>query len=73
MQEMGSYKKYNSQSVSELTQKQDIIKTRNGLDVWEVWTYNNKGNITDIRYYAKDITGGKTIRLGKNDFLYLIN
>lgn len=65
-------KRYNTQLDSTLAQMQQPIETRNGLYVWEVWTYTNEGTITDIRFYTEDINGGNTMRISKNDFLNLV-
>ena len=69
---MKAPERYNTQTDSTLAQMQQPVETRNGLYVWETWTYNNEGTITDIRFYAEDVNGGNTMRISRNDFLDLI-
>ena len=64
--------RYNNQKDNTLSQMQKPFETKNGLFVWETWTYNNKGVITDIRYYAEDSNGGNTMRLTQSNYLHLL-
>lgn len=66
---MNALQRFNQQDENNVTM-QKPIETRNGLYVWEQWTYNND-NISDIRFYCEDIKGGKTFRLGVEDYLKL--
>jgi len=66
---MNALQRFNQQDENNVTM-QKPIETRNGLYVWEQWTYNGD-NISDIRFYCEDIKGGKTFRLGVEDYLKL--
>lgn len=54
-----------------MSQMQEPILTKSGLYIWENWTYNNEGNITDIRYFAEDKDGGKIFRISFENFLQM--
>jgi hypothetical protein len=71
MNKQNAYQRYQNQDQDNACM-QEPVKTRNGLYIWEHWTYKY-GNVTSIRYYAEDINGGNTMRLSKGDYLNLIN
>jgi len=64
--------RYNTQKHNTLAQMQEPKRTSNGLYVWEVWTYKDDGTITDIRHYAEEIEGGKTMRISAEDYFYFL-
>lgn len=65
---MNALQRYNNQNDSTLAQMQQPIETKSGLYIWEVWTYTDKGAITNIRFYAEDVNGGNTMRISAEDF-----
>ncbi|MCP4484323.1 MAG: hypothetical protein GY823_07180 [Flavobacteriaceae bacterium] len=66
---MNALERFNNQDDNKVTM-QKPIETRNGLYIWEQWTYDGD-NVSDIRFYSEDVNGGKTFRLGLEDFLKL--
>ena len=66
---MNALERFNSQDENNATM-QEPKETRNGLYIWEQWTYEGD-NISDIRFYCEDINGGKTYRLSLEDYLKL--
>jgi len=70
---MNAQNRYNAQKDNTLSQMQQPVETANGLYVWEVWTYNNSGTITNIRFYAEDVEGGTTMRISQEDYINFVN
>ncbi len=66
---MNALERFNNQDDNKVTM-QKPIETRNGLYIWEQWTYDGD-NVSDIRFYSEDVNGGKTFRIGLEDFLKL--
>ncbi len=66
---MNALERFNNQDENKVTM-QKPIETRNGLYIWEQWTYDGD-NVSDIRFYSEDVNGGKTFRIGLEDFLKL--
>jgi len=66
---MNALERFNKQDDNRVTM-QEPKETRNGFYIWEQWTYNGD-SISDIRYYCEDVNGGKTFRLGLEDYLKL--
>ena len=68
---MNAIEKYNRQSEDNATMQQPF-ETKNGLYVWESWTFG-KGQITDIRYFCQDVNGGAIKRISIEDYMYFFN
>lgn len=67
---MNALERFNQQDENNITM-QKPIETRSGLYIWEQWTYNGD-SVSDIRFYSEDVNGGKTFRLGVEDYLKLM-
>ena len=66
---MNALQRYSQQDENNVTM-QKPIETRNGLYIWEQWTYEGD-NVSDIRFYSEDVNGGKIFRIGIEDYLEL--
>ena len=66
---MNALERFNNQDENNVTM-QKPFQTSTDLYVWENWTYDLQGNITDIRYYCEDINGGKTFRVSEEDYIF---
>jgi hypothetical protein len=67
---MNALERYNKQDKDGSKQMQYPIKTRNGLYVWELWTFKN--NKIYISYFAEGVDGGNIIKISIEDYIYLI-
>ena len=66
---MTALERFNNQDQNNVTMQMPI-ETKNGLYIWEQWTYDGD-NVTDIRFYCEDVNGGKTLRISVEDYLKL--
>ena len=63
--------RYKSQKDDVNPQMQEPILTRNGLYIWELWTFRGD-KISTISYYAEDKDGGNIRRISSKDFINLV-
>ena len=66
---MNALERFNNQDENNVTM-QKPFQTSSDLYVWENWTYDLNGNVTDIRFYCEDINGGKTFRVSHEDYIF---